>query len=63
MAWKFNNFLIIYIYVLYGSAFVLLWGWTSNGMKIPHLYASVSVEEICQPRFEDMELEIPRGDR
>jgi hypothetical protein len=25
-------------------------------------YASVSVDEICQPQFEDLELDIPGGD-
>jgi hypothetical protein len=25
-------------------------------------YASVSVEEICQPQFEDLEIDIPGGD-
>jgi hypothetical protein len=27
-------------------------------MEIPHGYASVGVEEICQPQFEDLELDI-----
>jgi hypothetical protein len=31
-------------------------------MLIPPGYASVSVEEICQPQFEDLELDIPGGD-
>jgi hypothetical protein len=32
-------------------------------MLIPPGYASVSVEEICQPQFEDLELDIPGGDQ
>jgi hypothetical protein len=31
-------------------------------MLIPLGYASVSVKEICQPQFEDLELDIPGGD-
>jgi hypothetical protein len=31
-------------------------------MLIPPGYASVYVEEICQPQFEDLELDIPGGD-
>jgi hypothetical protein len=31
-------------------------------MLIPPGYASVSVEEICQSQFEDLELDIPGGD-
>jgi hypothetical protein len=31
-------------------------------MLIPPGYASVSVDEICQPQFEDLELNIPGGD-
>jgi hypothetical protein len=31
-------------------------------MPIPPGYASVSVEKICQPDFEELELEIPGGD-
>jgi hypothetical protein len=31
-------------------------------MLIPPVYASVAVEEICQPQFEDLELDIPGGD-
>jgi hypothetical protein len=34
----------------------------SHGMPIPPGYASVSVEKICQPDFEELELEIPEGD-
>lgn len=37
-------------------------GRTSHGMKILPRYASVSVEQICLPKFEDLELEIPGGD-
>jgi hypothetical protein len=29
---------------------------------MPPGYTSVVVEEICQPRFEDLELDIPGGD-
>jgi hypothetical protein len=32
-------------------------------MPIPPGYASVSVEKICQPGFEELELDIPGGDR
>jgi hypothetical protein len=31
-------------------------------MPIPPGYASVSVEKICQPDFEELELDIPGGD-
>jgi hypothetical protein len=31
-------------------------------MLIPPGYASVFVEKICQPQFEDLELDIPGGD-
>jgi hypothetical protein len=31
-------------------------------MLIPPGYDSVSVEEICQSQFEDLELDIPGGD-
>jgi hypothetical protein len=31
-------------------------------MLIPPGYASVFVEEICHPQFEDLELDIPGGD-
>jgi hypothetical protein len=31
-------------------------------MLIPPGYTSVSMEEICQPQFEDLELDIPGGD-
>jgi hypothetical protein len=31
-------------------------------MPIPPGYASVSVERICQPDFEDLEMDIPGGD-
>jgi hypothetical protein len=48
--------------VAYGSAFVHFPGLTSYGMLIPPGYTSVSVEEICQPQFEDLELDIPGGD-
>jgi hypothetical protein len=45
--------------VVYGSAFVHFTGQTSHDMLIPPGYASVSVEEICQPQFEYLELDIP----
>jgi hypothetical protein len=48
--------------VAYGSAFAHFLGQTSHGMLIPPGYASVSVEEICQSQFEDLELDIPGGD-
>jgi hypothetical protein len=48
--------------VAYGSAFAHFPGQTSHDMLIPPSYASVSVEEICQPQFEDLELDIPRDD-
>jgi hypothetical protein len=32
-------------------------------MPIPHGYTSVSVEKICQPDFEELELDILGGDR
>jgi hypothetical protein len=44
------------------SAFAQFPGKTSHGMPIPPGYASVSVEKICQPDFEDLELDIPGGD-
>jgi hypothetical protein len=31
-------------------------------MLIPPGYASVFVEDICQPQFEELELDIPGGD-
>jgi hypothetical protein len=31
-------------------------------MPIPPGYALVSVENICQPNFEELELDIPGGD-
>jgi hypothetical protein len=48
--------------VAYGSAFAHFPRKTSHDMLIPPGYASVSVEEICQSRFEDLELDIPGGD-
>jgi hypothetical protein len=32
-------------------------------MPIPPSYASVSIERICQPDFEELEIDIPGGDR
>jgi hypothetical protein len=32
-------------------------------MPVPPGPASVSVEKICQPNFEELELDIPGGDR
>jgi hypothetical protein len=49
--------------VAYGSAFAHFPGQTSHDMLISPDYASVSMEEICQPQFEDLELDIPGGDR
>jgi hypothetical protein len=48
--------------VAYGSAFAHFPRQTSHGMLIPPGYALVFVEEICQPQFEDLELDIPGGD-
>jgi hypothetical protein len=48
--------------VAYQSAFAHFPGQTSHDMLIPPSYASVSVEEICQPQFEGLELDIPGGD-
>jgi hypothetical protein len=48
--------------VAYGSAFAHFLGQTSHDMLIPPGYASISVEEICQPQFEDLEIDIPGGD-
>jgi hypothetical protein len=48
--------------VAYGSAFAHFPRQTSHDMLISPGYASVSVEEICQPQFEDLELDIPGGD-
>jgi hypothetical protein len=31
-------------------------------MPIPPGYALVSIEKICQPDFEELELDIPGGD-
>ena len=45
-----------------GSAFAQFPGQMSHVMLIPPGYASVSVEKICQPDFEELELEIPGGD-
>jgi hypothetical protein len=35
----------------------------SHGMPIPPGYALVSVERICQPDFEELEIDIPGCDR
>jgi hypothetical protein len=48
--------------VAYGSAFAHFPGQTSHDTLIPLGYALVSVEVICQPQFEDLELDIPGGD-
>jgi hypothetical protein len=34
----------------------------SHDMPIPPGYTSVSVERICQPDFEELEINIPGGD-
>jgi hypothetical protein len=52
----------ITMHVAYGSAFAHFPRQTSHNMLIPPGYASVSLEEICQPQFEDLELDIPGGD-
>jgi hypothetical protein len=52
----------ITVQVAYGSAFAHFSGQTSHDMLIPPGYASVSMEEICQSQFEDLELDILRGD-
>ena len=46
----------------YGGALVHLPGQTRHGMLIPPSYASFGREEICDQRFEDLELDIPGGD-
>jgi hypothetical protein len=48
--------------VVDGSAFAQFHGQTSHDMPIPPGYASVSVERICQPNFEELEIDIPGGD-
>jgi hypothetical protein len=48
--------------VAYESAFAHFPGQTSHDMLIPPGYASISVEEICQSQFEDLELDILGGD-
>jgi hypothetical protein len=45
--------------VAYGSAFAHFPGQSSHDMLIPPGYTLVFVEEICQPQFEDLELDIP----
>jgi hypothetical protein len=52
----------ITLQVAYGSAFAHFPGQTNHDMLIPPGYTSVSVEEICQSQFEDLELDIPGGD-
>jgi hypothetical protein len=44
------------------SAFAQFPGQTSHGMPIPPGYTSVRVERICQPEFEELEIDIPGGD-
>jgi hypothetical protein len=46
-----------------GSAFAHFLGKTSHNMLIPPSYSSVSVENICQPDFEELERDILGGDR
>jgi hypothetical protein len=57
-----SHFGNITMQVAYKSAFAHFPGQTSHDMLIPPSYASVSVEEICQPQFEGLELDIPGGD-
>jgi hypothetical protein len=45
-----------------GSAFAQFTGQSSHDMPIPPGYASVSIERICQPDFEELEIDIPGGD-
>jgi hypothetical protein len=45
-----------------GSAFAQFPGQTSHDMPIPPSYASVSVERIRQPNFEELNVDIPGGD-
>jgi hypothetical protein len=45
-----------------GSAFAQFPGQTSHDMPIPPSYASVSVGRICQPDFEELEIDILGGD-
>jgi hypothetical protein len=42
-----------------GSAFAQFPGQTSHDMPIPPGYASCSVERICQPDIEELEIDIP----
>jgi hypothetical protein len=49
--------------VAYESDFAHFPRQTSHDMLIPPGYTSVSVEEICQSQFEDLELDIPGNDR
>jgi hypothetical protein len=44
------------------SAFAQFPGQTSHDIPIPPPYGLVSVEKICQPDFEELELDIPGGD-
>jgi hypothetical protein len=34
----------------------------SHDVALPPGYATISVEKICQPDFEELELDIPGGD-
>jgi hypothetical protein len=43
-------------------AFAQFPGQTSHDMSIQPGYALVSVEKICQPDFEELQLVIPGGD-
>jgi hypothetical protein len=45
-----------------GSVFAQFPGQTSHVMPIPPGYASDSIENICQPDFEELELDILGGD-
>jgi hypothetical protein len=46
-----------------GSTFAQFPGQTSHNKPIPPAYALVSIQKICQPDFEEIELDIPGGDR
>jgi hypothetical protein len=44
------------------SAFAQFPRQTNHDMPIPPDYTSVSIERICQPDFEELEIDIPGGD-
>jgi hypothetical protein len=57
-----NSLLFLYIYTgANGIAFAHFPRQTSHDMSIPPGYASVGVENICQPASGELELDIPKG--